>query len=60
MGFHPRVFISKNAYSHVAESSAPTAMETETEMPIPIISQTGMRPTEHTENDQRPKNDYLL
>lgn len=30
-------------------------MKTEPEIPIPTISQTGMRPIEHTVNDQRPK-----
>lgn len=59
MGFHPKV-LSLPTNSHAAESSALTAMKTEPEMPIPIISQTGMRPTEHTGNDQRPKKDYLL
>lgn len=50
-------FIPTN--SQVAESSALTAMKTEPEMPIPIISQTGMKSIEHTVNDQRPRKDYL-
>lgn len=61
MGFHTASKgLSLPTNSQTAESSAVTAMKAEPEMPIPIISQTGTKPIEHTANDQRPKKDYLL